>query len=567
MRRIYGVLVAGAVVLLLGNGAANAEYVRYRLVEQNPIRLAAGKVLRAFQVPEGMEGLDVVPSGTWSQADVTHRLGSTTSYEYGDIWVEPGDVFWIEIGVNIDNLRFAVGEPMGVILIPPYSGFSINPRGSLDIPPHNGLVQIIGDGPGSSSDIHFRGESNEVIHLTVIAGIGSVEISNGRNYPEDERPDEKFNGATVSADGLFLIDDKDPILLDDYPPPNGRGSVIRIVNSVIRSSNPGNIRDDYYNPAQGVSLTLPTEFEAINSHFDHFTYLKSNMGREELAAMPHQSRIVFRDCSFSDIFMEYMGYSLRRPRDDPDNRGMLDGQDVAPFVTVQVTRPILGGTHVVDVEFNGPPIAVADVTGNGYVELEDFRVLAQWHGTPNNEIPFARILDLDANGTAADDGDMLMFALEFADLPMNASISELLASEQMPLLAEVLYREYRPVADALMSDSVFGPAITAWLERTAVVAIENAGPSEFSLGQNYPNPFNSGTVIRFQIPEEVDVELAVYNINGQVVARLVDEILPAGAYIQKWDGLDNGKTAASGTYFYRIRAGEYAEARRMMLLR
>jgi protocatechuate 3,4-dioxygenase beta subunit len=92
---------------------------------------------------------------------------------------------------------------------------------------------------------------------------------------------------------------------------------------------------------------------------------------------------------------------------------------------------------------------------------------------------------------------------------------------------------------------------------------QNAIPSSFSLNQNYPNPFNPSTTIAFDIPSQSFVSLRVYNILGQEVAALVDEVRPAGRYHERW----NANTIASGIYFYAIRAGSFTETRKMVLIR
>ncbi|MBI2502333.1 MAG: VCBS repeat-containing protein, partial [Candidatus Latescibacteria bacterium] len=63
-------------------------------------------------------------------------------------------------------------------------------------------------------------------------------------------------------------------------------------------------------------------------------------------------------------------------------------------------------------------------------------------------------------------------------------------------------------------------------------------PQSFTLSQNFPNPFNSQTVIRFELPEGGEVELAVYNLAGQQVAKLVEGTREAGSYTLRWDGRD-----------------------------
>ena len=104
---------------------------------------------------------------------------------------------------------------------------------------------------------------------------------------------------------------------------------------------------------------------------------------------------------------------------------------------------------------------------------------------------------------------------------------------------------------------------------TAVIEERTAGqPSLFTLAQNYPNPFNSGTVIGFALPSPGSVELAVFHMAGQRVARLMDGSREAGAYTIHWDGRDgDGRALASGMYLYRLRTSSHTESRRLLLLR
>ncbi|MBK8984227.1 MAG: T9SS type A sorting domain-containing protein [Ignavibacteria bacterium] len=94
-------------------------------------------------------------------------------------------------------------------------------------------------------------------------------------------------------------------------------------------------------------------------------------------------------------------------------------------------------------------------------------------------------------------------------------------------------------------------------------------PTQFTLYQNYPNPFNPITVIRFQLPMTGKVTLKVYDIAGTEIATLVDEERTAGNYEVSF----NGSSLSSGTYFYRLSAGNpstdqgFVETRKMILLK
>jgi flagellar hook assembly protein FlgD len=92
-------------------------------------------------------------------------------------------------------------------------------------------------------------------------------------------------------------------------------------------------------------------------------------------------------------------------------------------------------------------------------------------------------------------------------------------------------------------------------------------PDGFELHQNYPNPFNPTTTIAFDLPSSADVSLQVFNLLGQTVRHLQSGFLSAGAHSVEWDGrTDGGAAVASGVYFYRLTAGDYSHARKMVLL-
>jgi glucose/arabinose dehydrogenase len=88
-------------------------------------------------------------------------------------------------------------------------------------------------------------------------------------------------------------------------------------------------------------------------------------------------------------------------------------------------------------------------------------------------------------------------------------------------------------------------------------------PEEFRLEQNYPNPYNPTTTIQFSIPRRSRVELKVFTALGEEVVTLVNAELGEGTYPVRW----NSGNLASGMYLYRLRAGDYATTRKLLLLR
>ncbi len=93
-------------------------------------------------------------------------------------------------------------------------------------------------------------------------------------------------------------------------------------------------------------------------------------------------------------------------------------------------------------------------------------------------------------------------------------------------------------------------------------------PEKFMLAQNYPNPFNPTTTLAYSLPVRAEVKVSIYNLLGQRVRQFDEGIKPAGNYELVWDGkTDHGKTVATGLYLYRIEAGEFSEAKKMLLIK
>jgi hypothetical protein len=93
-------------------------------------------------------------------------------------------------------------------------------------------------------------------------------------------------------------------------------------------------------------------------------------------------------------------------------------------------------------------------------------------------------------------------------------------------------------------------------------------PYTFELSQNYPNPFNPTTNIRFSLPKSGHARLDIYNILGRRVTTLVDEDLPAGHKLITWYGKDyQGNVVAGGVYFYSLKAGDFTETKKMILMK
>jgi hypothetical protein len=97
---------------------------------------------------------------------------------------------------------------------------------------------------------------------------------------------------------------------------------------------------------------------------------------------------------------------------------------------------------------------------------------------------------------------------------------------------------------------------------------EVRGPQEYRLHQNYPNPFNAETTISFQNPRAQRVVITIFNTKGQKVSTLMDAVEAPGLHLVHWDGTDHiGLPVASGVYFCHMLAGDFADVRKMAVVR
>ena len=103
----------------------------------------------------------------------------------------------------------------------------------------------------------------------------------------------------------------------------------------------------------------------------------------------------------------------------------------------------------------------------------------------------------------------------------------------------------------------------------AVLGVESeALPTEFVLGQNYPNPFNPMTQISYQIPQDSDVNITIYDLMGHKIKSLINSSQKAGYKSIFWNATNEiGSPVAAGMYIYTIEAGSFRQSKKMLLLK
>jgi hypothetical protein len=196
---------------------------------------------------------------------------------------------------------------------------------------------------------------------------------------------------------------------------------------------------------------------------------------------------------------------------------------------------------------NGDPLALAD--GNGTSEIESC----------DGKAFFA---------SQADSGTGYIEIMEVAFVKWDEIVAD--EAQMMSIMANDLDEDH--IVDALeWSRGIFhgklperyASIVYSSSVPTAVENIQPAVPAEFALQQNYPNPFNPTTMISYAVNSMGKVELKVYDLFGQEVATLVNEVKNAGIYQVTFDASD----FASGIYYYMIKAGKFRQVKKMVLVR
>ena len=236
---------------------------------------------------------------------------------------------------------------------------------------------------------------------------------------------------------------------------------------------------------------------------------------------------------------------------DPDFRGIdvatvsTGGERIAQFegtvevpVVVSTTKPISG--MQISMKYNtdsmipGTPATTDRTEG-----------MSVAYNVDNDHIV---ILMYDISGKTIEPGGGPVLTIPFTLSQENRSESEL-------ALQEVIHADEE--AQAIPTEV-----------RSAPVTIHRDLPTTYALAQNYPNPFNPETVIDFQLPEASHVTLAIYNVLGQEIRRLVDERKSGGYHNMVWDGTNElGKSVASGLYFYCLKTKDFKSIKKMMMLK
>ena len=160
-------------------------------------------------------------------------------------------------------------------------------------------------------------------------------------------------------------------------------------------------------------------------------------------------------------------------------------------------------------------------------------------------------------------GDVAAYTAQILNDKLAAKFTPLFASPA--IIAECKGCHSSTITSKMECTQCHGDHRTA----TTHAAVLEGVPAGYELENNYPNPFNPQTRVQFSIPQASTVDIAVFDIHGRLVRNLVAaEHYESGRYSVEWDGKDNaGTKVASGAYFFRMQAGQFASTKRRTLLK
>ena len=222
---------------------------------------------------------------------------------------------------------------------------------------------------------------------------------------------------------------------------------------------------------------------------------------------------------------------------------MNDGE-FDPNQLVEVPMHLTGGDNIysfeMEIDYDSTALTFSDI--NWSSELDQFAI--------ESNLINGR-LSLAGAGSTPDGQETIFGTINFA---INDNYD---GDETMVSINQLRWNE----------EEIIENVATATLSR-ALNVDDNYLPEEFSLHQNYPNPFNPITTLRYDLPENGNVNIIIYDMLGRQVKTLINQTQDAGYKSVIWDATnDYGKPVSAGIYLYQIQASEYMQTKKMVLLK
>jgi hypothetical protein len=197
--------------------------------------------------------------------------------------------------------------------------------------------------------------------------------------------------------------------------------------------------------------------------------------------------------------------------------------------------------------------------------------------TQSQNQAFYFVKDASIDGKSLEDGDWIvayngevvvgarMWNGEYTDIPaMGYEADNSNTAGYSEPGDHISFKVYDSSEGALL-DMTLNDGENVWTNNTmTVVSMSDiVVPTEVSLSKAYPNPFNPSTTISYDVPSDMNINLAVYDVRGRLVAELANGMKEAGHYDMIW----NAENQSSGVYFMKLVAGSTMKTQKMMLVK
>jgi hypothetical protein len=274
------------------------------------------------------------------------------------------------------------------------------------------------------------------------------------------------------------------------------------------------------------------------------------------------------------------GTSLPYSRDDltGDFRLMWDDTNIYGFFTFLDDIPFNGMTNSYENDSWEVYFDADNSKGTSYDGVNDCQLRIEWQKDVDGSgvdgtAPAALLADVQAGITIGqvdiDNGWELEFSIPVDAIQLDPSVDtqfgfETQQNDNDGTARDHISKWWLQSGDASWNNaSVFGTAVLLGEIVTGVGQKPVAELKNYTLGQNYPNPFNPTTKITYSVAKTEKVKLAVYNLLGMQVAKLVDGVKSAGAYTVEF----NARNLPSGVYFYKLETANQQLSKKMVFLK
>lgn len=446
--------------------------------------------------------------------------------------VEPGEDVVVQTHLSQLVLADASGSPLENVRVdmlqPDESG--TGQKGFTDDEGKVGFEVL----PGCTN--RFRIRFNNMTHVTELVPCGQIlTLDLGVSVPEIKLVLTDPAGDPVDGVRIDLLKE------------NGKGTGQRL-----------NTGEDGQDPGSVLFPVLPEASHQLRIRYNNDTYVVDASAGDVVDVQLAELKLVLKDPAGGPV--DGVRVDLLRENGKGTGQRLNTGEDgQAPGTVAFAVLP--GAAHQLRIRHNNA-LDIVDASAGDVVaiDLVETTLTVLESGAPLNDVRVDLLRVKDEEGNTAGTGQR-----DYTDVDGKVKFAVLPSFQHR---MQLRIKRDRWSTEVLVGSESVSIDIDTQLPDGAVatklaVASEDDAPA-FGLDQNHPNPFNPSTTIGYTLPEAANVRLVIYNVLGQEVRELVNDVQSAGRHQVRWDGRDAfGRQVATGLYISRLVAGTDIAIRKM----